>query len=736
MNDPRITQYALGELSGPERDIFESELALSEDLQHELNETIHLAEMLGHLPMIDTLPEKTKTGLLNECDRNLKTSRQRVVRRRVLVIVSLGALAACLLIAPISPWMIFRNFKDDPGLVADLSQGLPATAGQVVSDNISVSTELNFPPVTPPESHVFTAPIDGLLASAPIETKQLDQQSSRWRAVESNVMAPAVPMDGGLVGATVTAPMGGSVVGQRGALPETKRSDLLISGQLAASVSNRSFQDFGYRANPIPNSAVSDHGESYARVQENIFLESKIAPLSTFSIDVDTAGYSNVRRFLQSDKLPPVDAIRTEELVNYFPYHYPQPQSRHPFSVSVEAARAPWDATRELVRIGIKGREMPLGERPSGNLVFLIDVSGSMNEPNKLPLLQRSLTALVERLGAGDTVAIVVYAGSSGMVLPPTSGENKQRILEAIQSLSSGGSTNGGAGIKLAYETARKHFLKEGANRVILCTDGDFNVGLTNQDELVKLIEKERASGVFLSVLGFGTGNLKDSTMEKLADKGNGNYAYIDSFSEGRKVLVEQMTSTLFTIAKDVKIQVEFNPATVAGYRLVGYENRLLAKEDFNDDKKDAGEIGAGHTVTALYEVIPAGEALPGTPSVDALKYQAPAPVSEKSAALSDDLLTVKLRYKAPDGDKSELIDFTVPSAVPAAFAQASSDFQFAAAVAAFGMKLRNSPEAGTMDWKEIQTIAKRNLGDDVGSYRAEFLTLVEKAARLSESRD
>lgn len=468
--------------------------------------------------------------------------------------------------------------------------------------------------------------------------------------------------------------------------------------------------------------------EAYAPVRENEFVTAKDSPLSTFSIDVDTASYSNVRRFLDEDLRPPVGAIRTEELINYFRYNYPQPTGEDPFSVNVEVSHAPWNPERELVRIGLKGRELPTEERGPANLVFLIDVSGSMDEPNKLPLLQRSLSALVENLSDEDRVAIVTYAGSSGLVLAPTEGAKKREILEAITNLRAGGSTHGSEGIRLAYETAREQFRERGNNRVILCTDGDFNVGVTNESELQKLIEKERESGVFLSVLGFGTGNLNDSTMELLADKGNGNYAYIDSISEGRKVLVEQMGSTLFTIAKDVKIQVEFNPERVAGYRLIGYENRLLAKEDFNDDKKDAGEIGAGHTVTALYEIIPAGELVPGSPSVDPLKYQRP---EKDSASASNELLTVKLRYKAPDGDKSKLIEIPLTADDIPAFDAASEDFRFASAVAAFGMKLRGSPDTGKITWSKIQDIARGALGNDLGSYRAEFLTLVEKAKQL-----
>ena len=471
--------------------------------------------------------------------------------------------------------------------------------------------------------------------------------------------------------------------------------------------------------------------EAYAAVRENEFATVKDNPLSTFSIDVDTASYSNVRRFLNDEIRPPVGAIRTEELINYFRYNYLQPTGDDPFTVNLEVSRAPWNPERELVRIGLKGREVPAEERGPANLVFLIDVSGSMDESNKLPLLQRSLSALVENLSDEDRVAIVTYAGSSGLVLAPTEGAKKREILEAISNLRAGGSTHGSEGIRLAYETAREQFREDGNNRVILCTDGDFNVGVTNESELQKLIEKERESGVFLSVLGFGTGNLNDSTMELLANKGNGNYAYIDSISEGRKVLVEQMGSTLFTIAKDVKIQVEFNPARVAGYRLIGYENRLLAKEDFNDDKKDAGEIGAGHTVTALYEIIPVGQVVLGSPSVYSLKYQRP---EQDSSATSGELLTVKLRYKAPDGDKSKLIEVPLTADDIPAFDVASEDFRFASAVAAFGMKLRGSPDAGKISWPEIQDIARGALGNDPGSYRAEFLTLIEKAKAIEEA--
>jgi Ca-activated chloride channel family protein len=510
------------------------------------------------------------------------------------------------------------------------------------------------------------------------------------------------------------------------------------AGATLASLDASSRPVFGLRLNNGQQTAVHQiqippGTESYDSVAGNQFQSATKVPLSTFSIDVDTASYANVRRFLNDGQLPPPDAVRLEELLNYFPYALPQPEGDAPFSITTDVSRAPWNPGRLLARIALKGRDIAADQLPASNLVFLVDVSGSMRPENKLPLLKRALRGLVERLRPEDRVAIVVYAGSSGLALPSTSGEDQARILAAIDGLESVGSTNGAEGIELAYQTARKHFLAEGNNRVILCTDGDFNVGVTSRAELTRLIERERKSGVFLSVLGFGTGNVKDSTMEKLADQGNGNYAYIDSPSEARKVLVEQMGGTLFTIAKDVKIQVEFNPATVAGYRLVGYENRLLAKEDFNDDTKDAGEIGAGHAVTALYEIVPAGQPLPNDRTVDPLKYQTPTEglTAKLGPAPSKDLFTVKLRFKAPDGDTSKLLEKVVgPEVTP--FDEASTDFRFASAVAAFGMKLRADQADAAMEWSTIQKIARGNLGEDPGAYRAEFLTLIEKARQLS----
>lgn len=472
---------------------------------------------------------------------------------------------------------------------------------------------------------------------------------------------------------------------------------------------------------------ISHNTEAYDRIYENPFVEVRQNPLSTFSIDVDTASYANVRRFLNAGSLPPKDAVRVEEMLNYFTYRYPPPTDDRPFAVHAEVATCPWQPKHRLLRIALKGREIDPQNRPASNLVFLVDVSGSMNEPAKLPLLKNALRLMIDKLGENDRVAMAVYAGSSGLVLPSTSGQFKETILSAVDRLQAGGSTNGASGIQLAYQTARQNLIAGGTNRVILATDGDFNVGISDQGALTRLIEDEAKSGVFLSVLGFGTGNLKDSTMEKLADRGNGNYAYIDTINEARKVLVEQMGGTLVMIAKDVKLQLEFNPRRVGAYRLIGYENRLLRNEDFNDDTKDAGEIGAGHTVTALYELVPAGVES-DVPAVDELKYQRT--VEPTEAAASDELLTLKLRYKEPDGQQSKLISSVVRDS-DQSYAQASEDFRFAAAVAGFGLILRDSQYRGDLTIGAVQELAVASRGDDANGYRGEFIGLVKQAAAL-----
>ena len=466
--------------------------------------------------------------------------------------------------------------------------------------------------------------------------------------------------------------------------------------------------------------------EAYDHIEENRFRRVDADPLSTFSIDVDTASYANVRRFLSDGELPPAGAVRTEELINYFRFGYPEPSGSDPFSITTELAACPWNPKHRLALIGLQGRALDERDPAPRNLVFLLDVSGSMMPADKLPLVRTAMRMLADVLTERDRVAIVVYAGASGLVLPSTSGDQKERIHQALAQLEAGGSTNGAEGIQLAYEVARRNFIRGGVNRVILATDGDFNVGVTSQSDLVQLIEHERKSGIFLSVLGVGTGNLKDSTMEKLADKGNGNYSYLDSVHEARKVLVREAGGTLETIAKDVKIQVEFNPREVAAYRLIGYENRLLKHEDFNDDKKDAGEIGAGHSVTALYEIVPAGEKVDGA-EVDPLKYQREK--GQSGAAGSGELLTVKVRYKAPDGDTSQLLSRVVMNRP----SQMTANLGFASAVAEFGMLLRESPSLGNVSFESVRARATKFRGEDQEGYRAQFVQLVDRAASLRE---
>ncbi|MBC8356321.1 MAG: VWA domain-containing protein [Planctomycetes bacterium] len=469
-------------------------------------------------------------------------------------------------------------------------------------------------------------------------------------------------------------------------------------------------------------------GDKYDLIVEKSFVPVREQPLSTFSIDVDTASYSKTRmHLLQQNSMPPVDAVRIEELVNYFDYDYSPPVGDQPFSVNVEVANAPWHPQHRLARIGLKGREI-LQQRPSSNLVFLLDVSGSMDYANKLPLVKQGLRLLTSQLGENDRVAIVVYAGAAGLVLPPTHGDNKHRILEALDQLHAGGSTNGAQGIQLAYQVAKQNFIKGAVNRVILCSDGDFNVGTTSTGALVRLAEQESKAGVFLSVLGFGMGNHNDAMMEQLSNKANGNYAFIDNEAEARKVLCDQINSTLVTIAKDVKIQIEFNPAHVAAYRLIGYENRHLEAHEFNDDKKDAGEIGAGHAVTALYEIVPVGEENDsGIATIDPLKYQK----TKSDTSSGDELMTVKLRYKQPDAHKSQLIVAPVKN-TPVQFEQATSDFRFASAVAAFGMLLRKSEHAPDANYASILEIANATRGEDKHGYRSEFIEMVTTAGRLA----
>ncbi|PZD74505.1 hypothetical protein C1752_01095 [Acaryochloris thomasi RCC1774] len=472
-------------------------------------------------------------------------------------------------------------------------------------------------------------------------------------------------------------------------------------------------------------SDVLSQGETYSTIQENAFMKASSSPLSTFGIDVDTASYSNIRRFLNQGQMPPKDAVRIEEMINYFTYDYPQPKGNQPFSTTTEVAAAPWNPKHRLVHIGLQGQRLSTENLPPSNLVFLLDVSGSMNDPDKLPLLKSSLQLMVNELNANDRVAIVVYAGSAGLVLPSTPGSQKDTILAALDKLEAGGSTAGGEGLNLAYQVAQEQFIESGNNRIVMATDGDFNVGPASDAELVKLIEEKREQGVFLTVLGFGQGNLQDAKMEQIADRGNGQFAYIDSLLEAKKALVKELGGTLVAIAKDVKLQVAFNPEQVQAYRLIGYENRLLATQDFEDDRKDAGELGAGHSVTALYEIIPAG-----------VKSETPISANgEESEPLPtfkpNELLQVNLRYKQPQGSKSQLLATSVTDQ-GLTFQKASTDLKFSAAVAAFGMVLRDSAYKGTATLDQVQKWVAQSQGPDLDGYRAEFLRLVEKGKKLS----
>ena len=532
--------------------------------------------------------------------------------------------------------------------------------------------------------------------------------------VEETVPAAKAQMPGGVAGGVV----GGVAGGVPAPAPQT----------LASPGVSRGYGG-GYGGGVANQIVIGGDTATYASIDENRFRRVEDAPLSTFSIDVDTASYANVRRFLNEGQLPPADAVRVEELINYFHFDYPDSTQGAPFGITTEIAACPWNARHRLALIGLQAKRIAPARTPPRNLVFLLDVSGSMTPPERLPLIRTAMNMLVDTLRGEDRVAIVTYAGTTGVALPSTPGDRHDEIRGVISSLRAGGSTNGGAGIQLAYDIAGRNFVEGGINRVILATDGDFNVGVTDPRDLVRMIEARRNSGIFLSVLGVGDDNLKDATMERLADKGNGNYAYLDSLSEAQRVLVAEAGATLVTVAKDVKIQVEFNPTVVAAYRLVGYEDRKLRARDFNDDSKDAGDLGAGHTVTALYEVVPPGEES-GEPGVDPLKYQRP-PKPQLVVVPSNEMMTVKVRYKRLDSDRSLLLTVPVLNKTTGTPARAG----FAAAVAEFGMLLRQSPYRDPATWEDAEKLAASTRGSDPEGYRAEFVRLVDLAAALDRQR-
>lgn len=506
-------------------------------------------------------------------------------------------------------------------------------------------------------------------------------------------------------------------------------SDDGLSPMFTFKRKNRNKTTASAQANTSALVTPAPNDESYEKANENGFQGVAKNPLSTFSIDVDKAAYSNVRRFINSGQKPPADAVRVEEMINYFDYNYPQPIDRHPFAVFTEVSDCPWQTGHKLVHIGVQGKKIETDDLPPSNLVFLIDVSGSMESPNKLPLLKAAFKLLVNNLRKNDRVAIVTYASSTGIALESTPGSDKEEIINAIDNLKAGGSTSGGAGIKLAYQEASENFIEKGNNRIILATDGDFNVGASSDADMEALITKERESGIFLSCLGFGMGNYKDSKLQILADKGNGNHAYIDNMQEANKTLVSEFGGTLFTIAKDVKIQIEFNPSKVQAYRLVGYENRMLKDEDFKDDKKDAGELGSGHTVTVLYEIIPSGVQSEFLKNIPDLKYQK-TNINEASSALNE-VATIKMRYKKPDGDKSiELEQAVTDKLMP--IEKASENLKFSTAVAMFGMLLKNSEFKGSATYNKVLELADNARSFDKEGYKAEFTRLVKTCLNLA----
>ncbi|MDB6169612.1 MAG: von Willebrand factor [Verrucomicrobia bacterium] len=715
-DDPRLTAYALGEMDEGERAAFEAALAddpAGRAMVDEIRATAAqlsaalAAESAAETVSGNPLPARTAAIIAGNDPRKLDGGPlARVVKFPRLYYVVGGLAAAC--------FAVFVGLRPAQQMKARKSY-----------------TEVQ---LSPPAS------ADKVAAGAPLPDERKEQDQVSIALALPVAPAPAIAAGAPSMKSDDRARRSESVVRQarREMSVQAKRiSDTGISRSGAAVG--------GLMREPRLAEGQGMNTESYAYRRDSDFVGAAENPLSTFSIDVDTASYAKVRRFIRDGQLPPPDAVRIEEMVNYFPYHYAPPGGDVPFATTMEVAEAPWAPSHRLVRIGLKGREVSTAARPPASLVFLLDVSGSMNAPNKLPLVKESLRLLVGKLRADDRVAIVVYAGASGLALPSTPAKKAAEINAALDALTPGGSTNGAMGIQLAYDIAKANFVAGGVNRVILCTDGDFNVRVTNEGDLVRLVAEKARSGVFLTALGFGMGNYKDATLEQLADKGNGNYGYIDTRREAEKLLAEQVNGTLVTIAKDVKLQVEFNPAQVAGYRLIGYENRLLQKEDFNNDAIDAGEIGAGHTVTALYEIVPAGAggtSASGVPAVDELKYRKPKAGERKGNSggnpefavrdpQSKELLTLKVRYKEPAGEVSRKLEFPLVDR-DARFADATADFKFAAAVAEFGMILRESPHRGSGTMAEVIAWAEAGTADDAGGYRGEFADMARRAGALA----
>ena len=718
VDDPGLTAYALGELEGAEAARFAAAVEASVDLQAAVAEIRTTAQQVASEMQLEQTVELSaarRAEIVAKAERAVPVampSRQRRFGRSKRVAV----VAATVLLVPCSWYAFQATFPRVPQVAERFaSEALPATYHYTdhYADR-AVEKKDVFHHVRP---ELKASPASGSQPGKPRSVTEI------WANIPAAIVNQKAWNDSLALGDQKWANVPGNQNEMRMSGRIMNRSALAAQEHRSPSLLSTISLAFPYRVGADPTTGDPDNGrisfgvgisdpatqEAYRAIVENPFVRAQEHQLSTFSIDVDTAAYSNMRRFLQGGQLPPPNAVRVEELINYFAYQYPQPQDGRPFSVQTDIATCPWEPSHQLVRIGLKGREVADEQRPPANLVFLVDVSGSMSAANKLPLVRQSLTTLIKQLSERDRIAIVTYAGEAGVRLPSTPLTQRDSILEAIAGLASGGSTNGSAGIATAYDIAAQEFIEKGTNRVILCTDGDFNVGVTSDEALVQIIQTRAKGGVFLSVFGFGMGNLKDGKLEQLADQGNGQYGYIDDQSEANKVFVQELSGTLVTIAKDVKIQVDFNSEAVAEYRLLGYENRLLAKEDFQDDKKDAGEIGAGHTVTALYEIVPAKDLVP----TDQTRW-----------------LTVNLRYKQPDASTSELLENPLLGR-PGQLKLTSGDFQFVAGVAAFGMLLRHSQHAGQANWTLVKELVQSGLSFDPHGHRKGLLSLVAQAESL-----
>ncbi|MCO8124409.1 VWA domain-containing protein [Stieleria sp. TO1_6] len=764
-DDPRVTAYVMQELADDQRASFEAELQSNPSLRDAVTQAQQVTEQLQELFAGETpnaLEDQRRQQIMQTSNQSPGASvaattpvstAGNTAKPRRLTPWLLAAAATILLACGIAPALNKSRSvariqpalpQSNPAASVDESTALienPA-GRQTASDNSKLES-LNGPALNVLSDSVdFT---EGLQAPLHAENKPFSPAIAPGSGSEKSVQLHEAAEEQfafeGLMVEELTRPASKQLAQKNRELGTIagKPGRPILSKKLSAGFVTEAKQptEYYYRnlSQGLNNfSTLSLDQSRYETIVENEFQAVSEHPLSTFSIDVDTASYSKVRRTLLGGGLPVPDAVRIEELVNYFQYDYAAPaaDAKHPFAANVTITSCPWNTEHRLARVAIQGKTITRQQRPPCNLVFLLDTSGSMNSPSKLPLVIEGMTMLTKQLGENDRVAIVVYAGSAGLVLDSTPANKHKKIKKALAQLSAGGSTNGGAGIQLAYATARDHFIKDGVNRVILCTDGDFNVGISGTNPLVDLVTEEASGGIFLTALGFGMDNHNDAMMEQISGKGNGNYAFIDTANEARKVLVRQTDATLVTIAKDVKFQLEFNPRLVSQYRLIGYENRVLAKEDFNDDKKDAGEIGAGHQVTALYELVPGDGSGQAKSSVDPLKYQSELQLSE--AAAGDDTLTLKLRYKQPDGDTSTLVEFTARDDEQA-FENADDNFKFAAAVASFGMQLRHSQFAGDWTLPTVAEVAAANLGSDEFELRGEFVQLVQQAIRLSDGR-